>query len=141
MLDDADLIGTWRLVALERRLSPSGEAIPDHPRQGYLTFSPGRRMMTILVWADRQAPAGEVPTDAERIHLHKSVIAFAGRYSIQPDRLVFHIDTSWNESWTGHDHTRFPTLDGNRLTLSTDPHRSAVDGRESTYRQVWEKLG
>jgi hypothetical protein len=137
---ESDLLGTWKLVSLRRRHAPTGEEIADHPRTGFITFAPGARMMTILVWADRAAPAGEIPTDMERIALHKSVIAFAGDYRIHPDRLVFNVDVSWNESWTGSQQVRFCRIDGDRMTLTTEPHRSSTDGIDSVFTQVWEKL-
>lgn len=138
---ESDLLGTWRLLSLQRRDAATGEQIRDHPRKGFITFSPGRRVMTILVWADRAAPVDEVPTDLERIALHKSVIAFAGDYAMHPDRLVFDVDVSWNESWTGSQQVRFCRLaGGDRMTLTTEPHRSAVDGIDSVFIQEWEKL-
>jgi hypothetical protein len=139
MTVEEQLTGTWRLASL-RRETPAGEDIPDRPRNGLLTFAPGRRVMLMLTWADRKPPVGDLPTPAERAALHESLIAFAGRYSIAGDRLVFHIEMSWNEAWTGHDHPRSFILDGDRLTLRTDPRPSALDGRESIYTQVWEKI-
>jgi lipocalin-like protein len=137
---ESRLLGTWRLVSLRREHAASGEEIPDHPRNGFITFAPGRRMMTILVWTDRTAPADEVPTDAERIALHKSLISFAGDYEIFPDRLEFTVDVSWNESWTGSRQVRFCRFEANRMMLTTEPHRSATDGVNSVFRQVWEKM-
>lgn len=133
------LTGSWRLASL-RRETPAGEEIPDRSRNGLLMFSHGRRMMLMLTWADRKPPANEPPSAAERAALHESLIAFAGRYSIEADRLVFHIEMSWNEAWSGHDHPRTFTVRGSRLTLRTDPRPSALDGRASVYTQVWEKL-
>jgi Lipocalin-like domain len=141
MVYEQQLIGTWKLVGLTRTLVATGEQIPDHPRKGFITFAPDHRMMTILVWADRAAPAGEIPTDRERIALHRSLISFAGTYRIMPDRLIFHVDISWNEAWTGSEQLRFCTFAGNRMTLVTEPHRSATDGEESVFTQVWEKMG
>jgi hypothetical protein len=66
MPEEKELLGTWKLIGLTRMLVATGEEVPDHPRQGFMTFAPGGRMMTILVWADRAAPAGEAPTDRER---------------------------------------------------------------------------
>src|SRR5687767_15784876 len=111
MTIEDQLTGTWRLTSL-RRETPAGEDIPDRPRNGLLTFSPGRRVMLMLTWADRKPPASEPPNDAERAALHESLIAFAGRYSLESDRLIFHIEMSWNEAWTGHDHPRTFALDG-----------------------------
>ena len=141
MPDDSHLLGTWKLVGLTRRLVATGAEIPDHPREGFITFAPGGRMMTILVWADRAQPIGEVPTDAERIALHKSLISFAGTFTVRPDRLVFDVEVSWNGVWTGSEQVRFCTFAGNRMTLVTEPHKSATDGEESVFTQVWEKLG
>ena len=140
MPHEQDLLGTWHLVGLTRTLVATGKEIPDHPRKGFITFAPGGRRMTILVWADRDAPTGEVPTDRERIALHKSVIAFAGTYTIAPDRLVFDVDISWNEVWTGSEQVRFCIFDGDRMTLRTEPHKSATDGEESVFTQVWKKM-
>ena len=103
-------------------------------------FGPANRMTTMLVAKDRQAPAAEVPTDLERIALHKSLIAFAGRYSIEPGRIVIHVEISWNEAWSGTEQIRFYALHGDRMTLRTEPHRSATDGQESVYIQEWEKI-
>jgi len=139
MTAEDQLAGTWRLLSLSRH-TPEGAPIPDRPRRGLLTFSPGRRFMLMLTWADRPAPANDPPTDAERAALHKSFIAFAGSFEIDGDRLLFHIEISWNETWTGHQHPRTFVLTGDRLTLTTDPRPSAFDGRDSVYTQVWEKL-
>jgi hypothetical protein len=137
---EQQLLGTWRLVSLRRELVATGRDIPDPPRQGLITFAPGGRMMTMLVWTDRPGPAGDVPSDDERAALHRSLIAFAGSYTVEADRLVFHVEMSWNELWTGHEQVRVFALDGERLTLRTEPHKSALDGRESVYVQVWEKI-
>lgn len=134
------LLGTWKLVSLRRELTATGEEIPDHPRSGFLTFAPGGRVSTILVWQDRLQPAGEVPTDVERAALHKSLIAFAGTYRVTPEAIVMHVELSWNGVWTGTEQVRFHTLDGHRMTLRTEPHVSATDGRDSVYTQVWEKV-
>lgn len=140
MPSEDDLLGTWKLVGLRRQDAATGEPIPDHPRQGFISFSPGGRMMTILIWSDRAHPADEVPSDAERIALHKSLISFAGRYVIHPDRLVFDVEISWNESWTGSHQVRFCKLDGKLMTLTTEPHRANTDGRDSVFVQTWEKV-
>ena len=128
-------------MSLQRELMATGEVRPDdHPRIGFINFAPHRRVMSILVWRDRPVPADEVPTDQERIRLHKSMVSFAGSYRVRHDEIVFHLESSWNQSWTGHDHVRLFALDGNRLTLRTEPHPSATDGQDSVYIQVWEKV-
>src|SRR5215217_4791888 len=99
-----------------------------------------KRVMSILVPKDRKKPAADVPTDLERIALHKSLIAFAGHYAIEPGRIVIQVEISWNEAWSGTEQIRFYALDGDRMTLRTEPHRSATDGYDSVYIQEWEKI-
>ena len=96
--------------------------------------------MSILVPKDRKKPAADVPTDLERIALHKSLIAFAGHYAIEPGRIVIQVEISWNEAWSGTGQIRFYALDSDRMTLRTEPHRSATDGYDSVYIQEWEKI-
>lgn len=139
MTSDTQLLGTWRLAGLSRA-TPAGVAIPDRPRHGLLTFAPGGRMSLMLTWTGRAAPAADLPTDDERAELHKSLIAFAGRYSTNGGRVTFHVEMSWNETWTGEDHPRHFALEADRLTLVTDPRPSALDGKDSIYTQVWRRI-
>lgn len=137
---ERQLAGTWKLVSFSRTLVPSGRPAPERPRSGFLNFAPGNRVMTVIVPLDRKAPADLFPTDREVIQLFTGLAAYCGRYAIEGDKLVIHVDTSWNESWTGSRQVRFYALDGKRLTLKTEPSRNTADGQDSVQTQVWEKL-
>ena len=54
--------------------------------------------------------------------------------------MIHHVDISWNEARTGADQVRFFKLDGNILTITTPPFKSAQDGREGRSVLVWEKV-
>jgi hypothetical protein len=138
---ERQLAGTWKLVSLRRELVPSGKPAPERPRGGFLNFAPGNRVMTIVVPLDRKAPADLFPTDQETIHLFTGLVAYAGRYAVEGDKIVIHVDTSWNESWSGTRQVRFYAIDGKHLTLKTEPSRNTADGQDSVYTQVWEKVG
>jgi Lipocalin-like domain len=101
----------------------------DRPT-GYLSYSADGRMSVIIVAGDRPIPLGDVPTDAERVKLHETMIAYAGSYRIDGDRVIHHIDVAWNAAWIGTDQVRFFALSGDALTLRTPPSSSPVDGRE-----------
>ena len=53
-------------------------------------------MYAILVAGDRIKPQEKAPTDEERIKLHKSMMAYAGTYTIDGGKVVHHVDISWN---------------------------------------------
>ena len=60
-----------------------------------------------MLRGDRRKPAALVPTDEEKIALYDSMFAYAGTYSVDHEKVVHHIDMSWNQSWAGTDQVRF----------------------------------
>ena len=140
--DENPLLGTWKLqsmiyeaIASGQRSSPFG----DHP-VGYLSYSPDGRMYAILAAEDRPKPRDSVPTDAEKVKLYESVLAYAGTYTVDGEKVIHHVDISWNQSWTGTDQVRFYKLDGNTLTITTARAQSVFDNEEGQFILVWKKF-
>ena len=141
IVDKNALLGTWRLksylvtgAAGERLNPPYGES-----PTGFLIYSADGRMQVIGVAKNRRAPQVANPPDEERLALYDTLFAYAGTFSVEGDKVVHHIDISWNEAWTGTDQIRILEMRGNILTLTTriaDP----VSGMERHYAVVWEKL-
>ena len=134
------LLGTWRLkkyvvtTAAGERPTPYG----DNPT-GYLSYSADGRMQVIVAANGRIAPDGVASLDNDRVSLYDTMFAYAGTYSMEADKIIHHIDISWNETWTGTDQSRLFELNGNTLTLTAripDP----VTGTEAHYAAVWEKV-
>ncbi len=128
------LVGTWRVTSLVTETAKSHERynqLGDRPT-GYLSYSADGRMSIIIVAGDRPVPVGDVPTDAERVKLQETMIAYAGSYRIEGDKVIHHIEVAWNGERIGADQVRFFTLSGDVLTLRTPPSPSPVDGREGT---------
>jgi hypothetical protein len=120
--------------ATGERLTPYGER-----PTGYLSYSPDGYMQVIGVAADRSEPADTSPPDEERVSLYDTMFAYAGRFSVHGDRVIHHVDVSWNEAWTGTDQSRAFEVSNNILTLTTlipDP----VSGGENHYAVSWEKI-
>jgi lipocalin-like protein len=95
--------------------------------------------MQVIAAAKRRMIQGAVPPDNEKVALHDTMFAYAGTYSIVFDKVIHHVDISWNESWTGTDQIRLFDAKGNTLTLTTripDP----ASGTEVHYEVVWEKV-
>jgi Lipocalin-like domain len=137
------LLGTWRLqsfvyevIGTGTRFKPFGE----HPI-GFLSYSPDGRMYVILVAEDRPKPHDVVPTDEEKVNLEGSMVAYAGTYTVDREKVVHHVDVSWNEYWTGTDQVRFYKIDGDTLTITTAPGPSPLTaGVERRAILVWKKV-
>jgi hypothetical protein len=135
-------VGTWTLSSTERKILETGEAAPlwgAHP-SGTLIYTAEGRMTALVLAENRKAPGGAAASEAEAAALFRTMVAYAGRYTIEPDRVVHHVEQSWNQAWTGTDVVRFYKLEGNRLTLTTAPAPNPRDGKMSVSTLVWERL-
>jgi hypothetical protein len=97
-------------------------------------------MFAIVIQKDRAAPAGPVPTDQEKLRLYNSMLAYAGTYTLDDEKLVHHIDASWNQAWTGTDQVRFYNLDGDVLTITGAPAKDPHTGQEVVHRIKLRRL-
>lgn len=138
----SQLLGTWKLVSVIREEVPSGSTIDlmgPNP-QGFITYSADNRMVALLVRSDRNKPEANTATAAEAENLFRSVISYAGTYTIAGNEVTHHVDISWNESWTGTKQVRIFKFEGNRLALSTPVSSDPFDGKISVRSLVWEKV-
>ena len=136
------VLGTWKLKSFVREVTATGEKINqygEHP-SGYLGYSADGRMYAVITADNRIKPSDVNLTDEQRVKLHQTLQSYAGTYTVQADRVIHHVDISWNEAWTGTDQVRFFKLDGNILTITTAPNKSPLDGREGRGVLVWEKV-
>ena len=134
---EPNLVGNWKQVSYVTEELATGKKtslLGEHPK-GYLIYTPEGRMMALSVHETRSPPK----TDEDRISLHKNMVAYSGRYTIEGNKVVHHVDISWNESWTGTDLIRFFKLEGNTLTIKTAPIKNPITGIESTSVVVWER--
>jgi hypothetical protein len=138
----ARLVGTWRLVdavTVDHATGETSSAWGDNPL-GFINYAPDGRMMVMNLRRDRGKPAGAVPTAAEAEELFKSMLAYAGTYSIRGDTVTHHIEVSWNEAWSGTSQERIARFDGDRVHLSTRPSPDLASGRMSVRTMTWQKL-
>jgi hypothetical protein len=144
MSDVKALLGTWSVVSWQQTIIATGE-IGDAPTLGsdpigYLNYSPDGRMSAIMVRRDRPPPAA-LPTDEDKRRLFESMVAYAGTFEVNGDRVTHHIDVSWNQSWVGMAHVRFFKLNGDLLSIATEPMRHPQTGVESIFTVTWRRLG
>jgi hypothetical protein len=108
--------------------------------RGYISYLLNGRMHAILTAEDRIHSSALVPTRDEKAELFDTMIAYAGRYSVDGDRIVHDIEMSWNELWTGSRQLRFFTLYGDTLTITTAAGPSPRDGREGRSIVILQKV-
>jgi hypothetical protein len=136
------VIGTWRLQSYVREVLATGERYNQFGEDpdGYLGYAPDGRMYAIFVRRDRITPEDAVPTEEEGVKLLGTMVAYAGTFTLDPQKVVHHIDVSWNQAWTGTDQIRFYRLDGDVLTITTAPYKSYHDGQQGRSILVWKKV-
>lgn len=135
-------IGNWSLQSYATTDLETGETTDlfgKHPT-GYLSYSSDCRMSAIIVRDGRKAPSAVVPTDSEKIDLYSGVIAYAGTYDINGDKVSHHIDVSWNQVWTGTTQVRQFRVDGESLYIRTMPAKNPLTGRRSASLLIWIKV-
>jgi len=94
------LQGTWTLLSYVGEEVPSGaraDVMGPHP-SGYINYGPDGRMIVLIVGTGRSKPAGPVVTPAEAEGLLRSMLAYAGTYTVDTHAktVTHHIDVSWD---------------------------------------------
>jgi hypothetical protein len=135
-------LGTWKLVSVTFEYPDTGEKTQPygaHP-SGYLSYGTDCRMNALIVGEGRKAPAGDVPTSAEKAGLYDGLVAYAGTWSIAGDKVTHHVDISWNQAWTGTSQVRQFRIDGDRLYIRSVPAKSFQDGRVVSAALEWIRV-
>jgi hypothetical protein len=111
-----------------------------HP-QGYINYGRDGRMIVMIVASNRQKPTATVATPDEAAALLKSLLAYAGTFTVDTtaQTVTHHVEISWDESRTRIDQVRRFKLQGNTLTLTTDPSTDPATGEKTIRELLWEK--
>jgi hypothetical protein len=96
--------------------------------------------VVFLILKNNRARPKQLPaSDEEKIALFDTMFAYSGRYTVESDRVVHHVDLSWNEAWTGTDQVRFCKVGEHTLTYTSPPGKSPFDGREVVHEVTYER--
>jgi Lipocalin-like domain len=141
MPDRSVLVGTWRMLTWRREFDDTGETIDALGADpiGFVSYGSDGRVHAMVVRRDRLAPRKLPPTVDEAVQLFGSMLAYTGTYTLYEDRVVHHVDASWNQAWTGSDQVRFYRFDGPTLELAGAPAQDSFTGRMVTNRMTFQK--
>jgi Lipocalin-like domain len=140
--DASALLGTWRQLSGTMVETDSGEqksnlsAAPN----GYVNFSADGRLILLSTDSARKPPAGQVPTAAEAEALYRSMIGYAGTYTVEGNKVTYDLDVTWNQSWTGTKQVRFWEVNGDRLTVTTPEIVNPLTGKPSVFKLTFRKV-
>jgi Lipocalin-like domain len=136
------LIGTWKMVSWiveDLETGAKKDALGPDP-VGMIAYSADGRVMVLVLKRDRQTPAGPVPTSEEKITLYDSMFAYAGTFTVDQEKVVHHIDMSWNQAWTGTHQIRFFNLRDGILTYVGAPAKNPMTGRDCVHTVIFHRL-
>ncbi|HEV7370711.1 lipocalin-like domain-containing protein [Arenibaculum sp.] len=136
------LVGTWRLRSHRQQTVETGETFSPRGERpsGLLTYTADGRFSVLNVPGDRKLPASVKPTSEEALALFDGLTAYAGRYTIVGDKVVHHVEVSWNQLWTGTDQVRGFAVAGDALTIVAGPDPSPIDGKLSVSTLSWDRV-
>lgn len=159
------IIGTWTLTSYARIDLSTKAATRDygeHP-SGYVKYAPNGTMVLVVTRGSAsqsdvgtvEEPSGESSSTPSEIPQKffstdefsappesKSVPAvrtYLATYRVDGNRLIYHIDSAWTPAWIGTTQVRYFAIDGNKLTLTSEPRKSIGGDTEIISVATFEK--
>jgi len=115
----SDLVGAWRLTAAYFVAQETGDRVDLFGAEpiGYAVLESNGRMISLLT-SNGRTPAS---SSSDMTALFKSMVAYAGRWSIDGEKIVTKVDGAWDPSWVGTEQVRYYAFDGQTLSIRTAP--------------------
>jgi hypothetical protein len=135
------VVGTWRLKLWETRTADGRVAYPlGRDAVGYLIYTAGGHMVVAMMRVNRPAFAGDDllgGTLEEQATAAAGYVTYCGRYEIRNGTVIHHVELSLFPNWVGIDQVRFAEVEGDELTITTEP---LAIGGVTVNRLVWERV-
>lgn len=137
-----DFIGTWVLLSCEHRLEDGTKIYPlGKAAKGLLVYTKEGYMTGALMNPDRNRfKKGDLfgGTDEEKAMAATGYVHYAGKFVVEPTRVLHHVEMSLFPNWVGSSQQRFYRFyDGDKLDLHTNSFVS--HGVKQTAHLVWRK--
>lgn len=135
-----EFLGTWKLVSVETR-QEDGSVYRRGERVGYLIYSEEGYMSVAFMKRGRpRFSSGDIRggTVEEKVAAAEGYVSYCGRFEVEGNKVIHHIEVSLFPNWVGVDQERTYEFEGDRLTLSTP--LMLVGGRLLSTHLVWERV-
>ena len=134
--------GTWRLLSYEVRSTAGETRYPwGQDPVGLLMYSDNGYVSVAMMGANRPrfgAKDIKKGTTEEKVAAVDTYISYCGRYEVQGDMVIHHVEVCLFPNWVGNDQIRTYEFDGNRLQLSTEP--IVAGEKQLTGHLIWERV-
>ena len=136
-------VGTWKLVSVSSS-TVSGERndTPFGPSPaGFLTYTRDGRMTAIISYGGRKQLSSSDSRSApaeEQAEAFRTFVAYAGRYTLNGDKVIHHVEISSIQDWVDTDLIRSIRFEGERIALVAPP--TSVGGKIQTFNLIWQRL-
>ena len=137
------LVGTWKLMSAssatsngERSESPYGPS-----PAGFLTYTEDGRVTALISYGGRKSltfSGGTVAPLEEQAEAFRTFLAYAGRYTLNGDKVTHSIEISSIQNYVGKNLVRSVKFEGDRIILVTPP--TPVNGKIQTVELIWQRL-
>ncbi len=136
------LVGSWKLVSFETRDANGRISYPwGKNTLGYLMYNADGYMSVTVMNSNRPKFSSSDPwggTTEEKVAAADTYVSYCGRYEIQQDTVIHHVELSFFPNWIGEDQKRILSIEDDRLSLSSPP--STLAGVEQTIHLIWERV-
>lgn len=123
----------------------------EDQKTGAVTYPMGKDASAIVIYAadgyactiftseGRKPALAAQATDHEAVQLYRSMVAFAGRYQLDGNKLIYGPEISWNETWNGTRQERLFRIEGNNLQVKSVPTVTTLTGNHTIFSLAWER--
>jgi len=136
------LVGTWKLVSASSTTSKGEPSEPPYGLDpvGFLTYTTDGRVTALISYGGRKplSGGGGALGLAEQAEAFKTFLAYAGRYTLNGDKVTHHIEISSIQNYVDRDLVRSVKFVDDRITLVTPP--TLVNGKVQTIELIWQRL-
>jgi Lipocalin-like domain len=140
---NAAILGTWKLVSAstststgERNATPFGTT-----PTGFLTYTQDGRMSAMISYSGRKRLSSpdsfSAPTE-EQAEAFRTFIAYAGRFTLNDDKIIHHVEISSIQDWVDTDLIRSIKFVDDRIIFATPSTPSG--GKMHIFELVWQRL-
>lgn len=138
-MDKEPLFGTWKLVsASSANSSGDKDGTPYGPNpSGLLTYTPDGRISALISY-DGRKPLSPAASPQDKAAAFDTFIAYAGRYTVDGERVVHHVEIASIQNYANRDLVRSIRFEGDRIILTTPP--TPINGKVQTIELIWQRV-